>query len=189
MVSIINSWKLNIDNKLVTLGLFVDLKKAFDLINPKFLFHKLFHYGFDNVSLNLFRNFFENRVQVCRVMNAYSSPVDNSTGVGQGFVTGPLLFLIYINDLSMYTDLNCYLFGDDTSLYSSGIELDDVIKIIQIIHKYLYIAFNNLIYTLSLLSKLRIFNQYLSNNLKPYVSNYKTLCLLIEPLILNRLSL
>ena len=118
---------MDMDKKLVNLALFVDFKKAFDLINPKLLFHKLFHYGFDNNSLNLFRNFFVDRVQVCKVNDSISSPADIEIGLGKGFVTAPLLFLIYINDLSLNVDLKCFLFADDTSLFDSGDSMDEAI--------------------------------------------------------------
>ena len=55
------------DDKEVILSLFVDFKKAFDLINPDFLFHKLVHYGFDNKSLNFIMAYFKNRKQVTLV--------------------------------------------------------------------------------------------------------------------------
>ena len=62
--SILDKWKKKIDDKEVILSLFVDFKKAFDLINPDLLFHKLFHYGFDNKSLLFFKSYFQNRKQV-----------------------------------------------------------------------------------------------------------------------------
>ena len=73
IISLIDHWKVNMDKKMHNLAIFVDFKKAFDLINPKLLFLKLFQYGFDNKSLSFFRDYFENRIQVCRVETVTSS--------------------------------------------------------------------------------------------------------------------
>ena len=90
ILSIVDHWKSNIDKKLINLAIFIDFKKAFDLVQPKLLFTKLFHYGFGNNSLMLMNNYFTDRYQQCRIGNSLSFKVGIELGVPQGSILGPL---------------------------------------------------------------------------------------------------
>ena len=108
-------------------GIFIDLRKAFDTVNHSILFKKLEHYGVRGMLLEWFISYLTDRKQ-CVFYNGESSNLKPiSCGVSQGSVLGPLLFLIYINDLpNISTDLKFFLFADDTNIY---FESGDLIKL------------------------------------------------------------
>ena len=114
--TIIEKWRSVLAKNNKVLALFIDFKKAFDLIDPRLLWLKLFHYGFDNTSLNLMRDYFADRTMSVRVGNSSSSKARLDLGVPQGSILGPLLFIIFINDLGYENDLFAILFADDTTL-------------------------------------------------------------------------
>ena len=103
-----------------TLGVFLDLKKAFDTVNFSILLKKLEHYGFRGDSNIWFQNYLTNREQYVEINGTKSTKRTILCGVPQGSVLGPLLFLIYINDLPSATDLFTILFADDTTFQLSG---------------------------------------------------------------------
>ena len=112
-----NSWSVNIDNGLINGVIFIDLKKAFDTIDHKILLRKLASYGIDHRALKWFDSYLSDRQQKCVVNGKLSGARAVTCGVPQGSLIGPLLFLIYINDLP-----NCLskalprMYADDTSI-------------------------------------------------------------------------
>ena len=94
-----DNWSINIDNGLPNGVIFIDLKKAFDTIDHAILLQKLQIYGVDQNSIKFFESYLSNRSQRCCVNDELSEAVPITCGVPQSSNLGPLLFLIYINDL------------------------------------------------------------------------------------------
>lgn len=122
-----NDWSVNIDNGLLNAVVFIDLKKAFDTIDHEIILLKLKNYGVDPDSLNWFRSYLTNRKQKCKVNGQLSSSTSVTCGVPQGSSLGPLLFLIYINDLPNCLNMSRpRMFADDTSISYSSNSLDEM---------------------------------------------------------------
>lgn len=107
---------LNLENRDRHLSIFMDLSKAFDCINHDTLILKLEHYGMTPVSIALIKNYLSNRQQFVQIENFKSNLGHIGIGVPQGSILGPLLFLIYINDIASCTDiLSAILYADDST--------------------------------------------------------------------------
>ncbi len=104
------------NSKQFSISIFCDLRKAFDTCDHSILLSKLSHYGVRGVELDWFRNYLTNRKQFVSINGQSSSLLEICIGVPQGSILGPLLFLIYINDLPLCSSLMSLLFADDTTL-------------------------------------------------------------------------
>jgi hypothetical protein len=119
----------NIENNLITAGIFIDLQKAFDTVNHDILLRKLEHYGIRGVALDWAKSYLTNRQQYVTVNEINSDKRRIECGVPQGSVLGPKFFLIYINDISHISDLLKFiLFADDTTILCSHNNINDLIK-------------------------------------------------------------
>ena len=111
----------NINDKKYSCAIALDIRKAFDSVNHAILLNKLEHYGVRGVCHKLFSSYLENRKQYACVNNVKSSLQRIKSGVPQGSVLRPILFLLYINDLPNALSSPPRLFADDTFLlYSSN---------------------------------------------------------------------
>ena len=117
LIDITETIRLALDNKKYACGVFVDLQKAFDTVNHDILISKLDHYGVRGTANNWFSSYLKNRSQFVSILGYDSNTKPIIHGVPQGSVLGPLLFLIYINDLHMaITNSKVFHFADDTNL-------------------------------------------------------------------------
>ena len=110
----------------------LDLKKAFDTVDHETLIKKLRHYGFKDKSNDWFKNYLSDRKQIACINGNLSEPLVMKTGVPQGSILGPLLFILYVNDLSVCLKKSVVnMYADDTIFYYAHRTPDEVSKVLQ----------------------------------------------------------
>ena len=117
----INDWSISLHNKSSTIVAYVDFQRAFDSLSHNKLIHKLISYGISGNLLYWIKSFLTNRTQIVRVGNHLSNPCPVSSGVPQGSVLGPILFILFINDVtdSFHDSVFAQLFADDIKIYTT----------------------------------------------------------------------
>ena len=139
LLRVTDEWLHALDNGLYTGVVFIDMRKAFDTVDPNTLFAKLKSVGVSDDSLVWFKSYLCNR-KICTCMNlAMSDPLDIMYGVAQGSILGPLLFTVYINDIiQSIHGCSIHLYADDTVLYFSDKDVSRIEQTLNIQLKCIY---------------------------------------------------
>jgi hypothetical protein len=121
-----------IENDKYMLAVFIDFSRAFDTISHDILLKKLHFYGFRGKAHEWIKNYLTNRKQFVAYTNSYSHIGEISVGVPQGSILGPLLFLLYVNDIhNISNKISCILYADDTTIFANGKDLSEVTQVIN----------------------------------------------------------
>ena len=125
---VIDDFLENVNEDMITGVCFLDISKCFDTIDHSLLLKKLNMYGIQNTELCWFQSYLHNRKQAVFCHGKLSQSLDIKTGVPQGSVLGPYMFLLFINDVTCYLTegITTNLFADDSSIYAVGKSIDEV---------------------------------------------------------------
>ena len=138
IVDLTNDIFSDINNGMVTLSVFIDLKKAFDTVNHNILLEKLYYMGIKGDTIIWIKSYLYNRFQKT-ICNSNLSNIRNiKCGVPQGSILGPLFFLVYINDIQNVMN-NCkyQLYADDTVIYCNGKTYEEAkLKLQNVMNKF-----------------------------------------------------
>jgi hypothetical protein len=114
------------------IGIFLDLKKAFNTVQHNILLRKLKKYGVNGTAFNWFKSYLSERLQCVDVNGSLSDYKSILMSVLQGSSLGPILFLLFINNIYHCTNLNMYLFADDTNALAKGDDLSALIDYVNV---------------------------------------------------------
>ena len=127
LIKLVDQWMTCIDNGDIVGTLFIDFRKAFDLVDHSILLDKLSHYKFSDSTFKLFASYIQNRYQVMDSGKELTRPANIKSGVPQGSILGPSLFLIFINDLHLYIEhCDSDYYADDATVHTRGKTKSDV---------------------------------------------------------------
>lgn len=125
---VICEWKKNIESSKLTVAVFIDLRKAFEMVNRDILILKLQKYGFEGKVLDWLTSYLLKREQRVKFNGTLSKTLPSVTGVPQGSVLGPFLFNLYVNDIAnILQDCDIYMYADDIVICCSGRNVQEMI--------------------------------------------------------------
>ena len=125
LLEVLDYWNKSVDEGKQVDTIYLDIRKAFDSISHRRLLQKLEAYGIEGEVLVWVRDFLKGRRQRVMLNGKSSDWMDVSSGVPQGSVLSPVLFIIYINDMPDMLRKYCKMFADDAKLYSAISTTDD----------------------------------------------------------------
>ena len=164
ILDIVSDIKTNMNQRLLSCGVFIDLKKAYDTVDHDILLDKLNHYinGFRRIINDCFSSYLKNRTQTRQVGHHVSDKAVVACGFRQGSILGPLLFLLYVNDIRRCSNkFRFYLFVDDTNVLYADKNVKDLETLVNVELQNLYnrLTANKLILNINK-SNFVIFNPY-----------------------------
>ena len=128
-INITDDWLNSFDNGKMVGVVMLDLTKAFDTVDLTILIQKLKYYGVDDNDINWLNSYLTCRTHYTSIRGHDSSPLPISCGIPQGSIIGPLMFIIYINDLPLHVShCEVSMYADDTALYYASKSVSDLIN-------------------------------------------------------------
>jgi hypothetical protein len=131
LMHILNYVTTALNEGMYCIGVFIDLKKAFDVCSHNVLLSKLQKMGINGTTLNWFKNYLSGRSQIVDINNVFSDPLSIDISVIQGSILGPILFLCYINDFWRATQLFTALFADGGTALGKGKNLNELTSFVN----------------------------------------------------------
>lgn len=131
LTKLVERWTENMENGLLNGIVFIDLRKAFDLVDIDILLAKLRVYNFDDNSLCWFESYLKGRQQCVQFKGKTSNTLPVTHGVPQGSILGPLLFIIFMNDLPLYIDSSFDMYADDSTLHAAARTLEELERVLN----------------------------------------------------------
>jgi hypothetical protein len=130
-ISLTDSIRRGMDQGMLTGSVFIDLRKALDTVNHDLLLKKLHGFGVTGGELDWFKDYLT-RKQLVDYLNTYSDPLPLKSGVPQGSILGPLLFVIFVNDLpNAVNSCSILMYADDTVIFYSGKSVTDIENVLS----------------------------------------------------------
>ena len=132
LMRLIENWKFHLDNKKIVGAVLMDLSKAFDCVPHDLLIAKMHAYGFDIDTLVLMFSYLKNRQQGVKVNNKIHSFMTLVSGVPQGSILGPILFNLFINDITLFfNESDLYNYADDNTISTFANTIKELIETLQ----------------------------------------------------------
>ena len=134
IITLVEKITSSLDDGDLVIGVFLDLKKAFDTVDHRILLNKLYAYGIRGNILKWYESYLTDRSQYATYDGMQSNTLSIRCGVPQGSILGPLLFVIYMNDICNVSEfLFTILYADDTCVLVNGTDLDILFSILNLV--------------------------------------------------------